>query len=156
MSSLEALFCDVDDFFQVFEPKWFSHLLSDGLKHRKRAKGLCLSEICLFSSLFIRIIILLSNTIILILLVFTGGTYFQDCRVINVLSNGCPLRYYPCAPISSVVLANVRESVLWMRLVSRFVIIVEFLLIGSLTIWLLAVKLPLIGSLDSVVSWICG
>jgi len=45
MSSLEALFCDVDDFCQVFEPKWFSHLLSDGLKHRKRAKGLCLSEI---------------------------------------------------------------------------------------------------------------
>ncbi len=44
MSSLEALFCDVDDFCQQFEPKWQSELLATGIKTRKRAQGLCLSE----------------------------------------------------------------------------------------------------------------
>jgi hypothetical protein len=45
MSSLEALFCHVDDFCQVFEAKWPEKLLSGGLKSRKRAKSLTLSEI---------------------------------------------------------------------------------------------------------------
>jgi transposase len=45
MSSLEALFCEIDDFCQIFEPLWFSRLLGNGLKSRKRARGLCLSEI---------------------------------------------------------------------------------------------------------------
>ena len=43
-SSLEALFCAVDDFCQQFEPKWQSELLATGLKTRKRSQGLCLSE----------------------------------------------------------------------------------------------------------------
>ena len=45
MSSLEALFCSVDDFCQKFEPIWQSRLLGHGLKSRNRAKSLCLSEI---------------------------------------------------------------------------------------------------------------
>ena len=45
MSSLETLFCHVDDFCQLFEPKWHSKQLSCGLKTRKRAKCLVLSEI---------------------------------------------------------------------------------------------------------------
>jgi hypothetical protein len=45
MSSLEDLFCEIDDFCQNFEPQWFSQLLGNGLKSRKRARGLCLSEI---------------------------------------------------------------------------------------------------------------
>jgi len=45
MYSLEPLFCDIDDFCQVFEPKWSSRLIENGLKTRNRAKGLCLSEI---------------------------------------------------------------------------------------------------------------
>jgi transposase len=44
MPSLEALFCDVDDFCQQFEPKWQLELLATGIKTRKRAQGLCLSE----------------------------------------------------------------------------------------------------------------
>lgn len=44
-TSLEALFCDVDDFCQQFEPDWERKLLANGLKTRKRAKSLCLSEI---------------------------------------------------------------------------------------------------------------
>lgn len=45
MSSLETLFCHVDDFCQLFEPKWHSKQLSCGVKTRKRAKCLVLSEI---------------------------------------------------------------------------------------------------------------
>lgn len=45
MPSLEELFCAVDDFCQQFEPRCQQQLLSDGLQHRNRARGLCLSEI---------------------------------------------------------------------------------------------------------------
>jgi hypothetical protein len=45
MLSLEELFCSVDDFCQVFEPQWQSHLLSCNLQSRKRKRTLCLSEI---------------------------------------------------------------------------------------------------------------
>ena len=45
MVSLEALFCHIDDFCQVFEPRWQATLLDNGLKHRKRARSLSLSEI---------------------------------------------------------------------------------------------------------------
>jgi hypothetical protein len=45
MSSLEVLFCDIDDFCQVFEPYWQGLLLSDGGKRRNRARSLSLSEI---------------------------------------------------------------------------------------------------------------
>lgn len=44
MSSLEGLFCQIDDFCRYYEPQWRSQLLSDGLKTRKRARYLCLSE----------------------------------------------------------------------------------------------------------------
>nr|WP_277988774.1 transposase [Chroococcus sp. FPU101] len=45
MSSLEALFCHVDDFCQAFEAKWSKKLLSVGIKSRRRTKSLSLSEI---------------------------------------------------------------------------------------------------------------
>ncbi|MBO1347695.1 MAG: hypothetical protein EBE86_009990 [Hormoscilla sp. GUM202] len=37
MSSLEELFCHIDDFCQEFEPQWQKQMLSHGLKTRKRA-----------------------------------------------------------------------------------------------------------------------
>ncbi|AFY37022.1 transposase IS4 family protein [[Leptolyngbya] sp. PCC 7376] len=45
MSSLEALFCHVDDFCQVFEPLWHQALLSSGKKYRRRQRSLSLSEV---------------------------------------------------------------------------------------------------------------
>jgi hypothetical protein len=45
MLSLEELFCSVDDFCQVFEPRWESQLLSHDLRVRKRNRTMCLSEI---------------------------------------------------------------------------------------------------------------
>ncbi|MEM8809933.1 MAG: IS982 family transposase [Cyanobacteria bacterium P01_G01_bin.38] len=45
MSSLEELFCSVDDFCQQFEPQWRQSLLSHGLKTRTRQRSLCLSEV---------------------------------------------------------------------------------------------------------------
>ena len=45
MSSLEVLFCDVDDFCKSFESQWKSKLLNYGGIKRIRAKSLCLSEI---------------------------------------------------------------------------------------------------------------
>lgn len=45
MFSLDALFCDVDDFCQSFEPQWKTRLLHHGGVKRIRAKSLCLSEI---------------------------------------------------------------------------------------------------------------
>jgi Transposase DDE domain len=45
MSSLEALFWEVDDFCRHFEPRWNQQLLGEGIKSRKRARSLTLSEI---------------------------------------------------------------------------------------------------------------
>ena len=45
MSSLDALFCHVDDFCQIFEPQWQQHLLSSKKKRRHRPRSLSLSEI---------------------------------------------------------------------------------------------------------------
>lgn len=45
MISLEDLFCHVDDFCQVFEPRWRQHLLSHNVKTRQRQRSLALSEI---------------------------------------------------------------------------------------------------------------
>ena len=45
MSSLEELFCHVDDFCQAFEPHWKRQLLGNGLKTRNRQRSLGLSEI---------------------------------------------------------------------------------------------------------------
>jgi hypothetical protein len=45
MYSLEALFVDIDNFCQNFEPQWHQRLLTDGGKQRQRARSLCLSEV---------------------------------------------------------------------------------------------------------------
>ncbi len=45
MNSLLELFCDVDDFCKVFLPVWQQQRLSDGKKHRQRARSLTISEI---------------------------------------------------------------------------------------------------------------
>lgn len=45
MSSLEELFCHIDDFCQGFEPWWEGRLLGCGVQKRKRPGRLCLSEI---------------------------------------------------------------------------------------------------------------
>ena len=44
-ASLDALFCDVDDFCLSFEPEWQKKLLSCGEIRRCRARNMCLSEI---------------------------------------------------------------------------------------------------------------
>ena len=40
MSSLEELFCPVDDFCQAFEPQWKRLLMGNGLKTRNRQRSL--------------------------------------------------------------------------------------------------------------------
>lgn len=45
MSSLEELFCSVDDFCQAFEPLWQRLQLQSHVKRRRRARSLHLSEI---------------------------------------------------------------------------------------------------------------
>lgn len=40
-----ALFCDIDDFCQQFEPRWQQRLLGRGERRRIRASRLCLSEV---------------------------------------------------------------------------------------------------------------
>lgn len=45
MSSLEELFCSVDDFCKRFEPRWKRQLLGSGLQRRNRPRRLSLSEI---------------------------------------------------------------------------------------------------------------
>nr|WP_315861562.1 IS982 family transposase [[Leptolyngbya] sp. PCC 7376] len=45
MSSLEALFCHVDDFCRIFEPLWHQALLSSGKKYRRRQRSFSLSEV---------------------------------------------------------------------------------------------------------------
>ena len=40
-----ALFCDIDDFCQTFEPRWQRHLVSEGSRQRWRETRLCLSEV---------------------------------------------------------------------------------------------------------------
>lgn len=45
MESLLELFCDVDDFCQVFEPIWNQQQLTNGEKKRQRARALSISEI---------------------------------------------------------------------------------------------------------------
>jgi hypothetical protein len=44
VTSLEELFCSVDDFCQVFEPVWERQLLGNSLQLRKRTLSLSLSE----------------------------------------------------------------------------------------------------------------
>ena len=45
MDSLLELFCDVDDFCQLFEPVWSQQQLTSGEKKRQRARSLTISEI---------------------------------------------------------------------------------------------------------------
>lgn len=45
MTSLEELFCNVDDFCQIFEPLWHQELIQSGKVTRLRPRRLCLSEI---------------------------------------------------------------------------------------------------------------
>ncbi len=45
MDSLVEMFCDVDDFCQEFQPHWEKQQLTAGVKRRRRAGQLCLSEI---------------------------------------------------------------------------------------------------------------
>jgi len=45
MDSLLVLFCDVDDFCQVFLPIWNGQLLASGQKHRQRDRSLSTSEV---------------------------------------------------------------------------------------------------------------
>lgn len=42
--SLLELFCDIDDFWQVFEPGWHQTLLESGQCHRRRACRMSMSE----------------------------------------------------------------------------------------------------------------
>nr|WP_041763183.1 hypothetical protein [[Leptolyngbya] sp. PCC 7376] len=45
MTSLEPLFCAVDDVCQVFEPQWQQQLLASKQRRRRRSRSLSLSEI---------------------------------------------------------------------------------------------------------------
>jgi Transposase DDE domain len=45
MKSLLEVYCDVDDFMQVFKPYWHNHLLAEGSLKRVRVTGLSESEI---------------------------------------------------------------------------------------------------------------
>lgn len=45
MASLVELFCDVDDFCQIFIPALEKHLLESGVIQRRRSRSLCISEI---------------------------------------------------------------------------------------------------------------
>jgi Transposase DDE domain len=45
MSQLIAMFCDIDDFCNTFEPIYTQRLLHRGQRHRQRQSQLCLSEI---------------------------------------------------------------------------------------------------------------
>lgn len=45
MTSLEELFCSVDDFCKKYEGAYEQKLLGSGVRHRQRSKQLCLSEI---------------------------------------------------------------------------------------------------------------
>lgn len=44
MSSLEELFCHIDDWCKEFEPQWQKTQLTKGTKKRQRSRALCLSE----------------------------------------------------------------------------------------------------------------
>jgi DDE family transposase len=46
------LFCDIDDFCQLFEPAWQQRLLAHQARQRRRASNLCLSEVMTIIVLF--------------------------------------------------------------------------------------------------------
>lgn len=45
MDKLDDIFCDVDDFCQVFIPELIKHQLSDGSRKRQRSSRMSTSEI---------------------------------------------------------------------------------------------------------------
>lgn len=52
MDSLTELYCQIDDFFHLFEPGFERRLLADGSKKRRRPCGLSLSELMALMVLF--------------------------------------------------------------------------------------------------------
>lgn len=86
MSSLEALFCYVDNFCTSFEPRWHSQLLFEGCKSLTRARRMSLSEIMTILITFHQnqIITVILNTTTSTTFVFTGEMPFPHCQVINV------------------------------------------------------------------------
>ena len=52
MESIVELFCQVDDFWKVFAPYWYQHLLSSGQIKRVRQAELCESEVMTIMILF--------------------------------------------------------------------------------------------------------
>lgn len=52
MDKLTELFCLIDNFCQVFEPRWEQHLLTTGHKQRRRVASLSLSELMTLAILF--------------------------------------------------------------------------------------------------------
>ena len=77
MSSLEELFCHVDDFCQAFEPVWHRQLLTHNLKTRQRERSLCLSEIMTILIASIKITIATSKPTMSIMSVSTGNRRFR-------------------------------------------------------------------------------
>ena len=43
--SLLELFCDIDDFWQEYEPVWHQSLITNGQSHRCRAGHMSMSEL---------------------------------------------------------------------------------------------------------------
>ncbi|MCP9268659.1 hypothetical protein M5U04_11275 [Xenorhabdus sp. XENO-1] len=52
MTTLEELYCCVDDFCQKFIPLWHQQLIENGLRQRKRSSSLSLSEVMTILILF--------------------------------------------------------------------------------------------------------
>jgi hypothetical protein len=52
MESIVELFCQVDDFWQAFQPDWYQHLLRSGTMQRQRRTQLCESEVMTIMILF--------------------------------------------------------------------------------------------------------
>ena len=52
MESIVELFCQVDDFWQVFAPYWYQHLLSNGQMQGVRRARMCESEVMTIMILF--------------------------------------------------------------------------------------------------------
>ena len=47
-----TIFCDIDDFCLIFEPRWQRHLLSDGTRQRHKPNSLSLAEVMTILILF--------------------------------------------------------------------------------------------------------
>ncbi|PCS24077.1 hypothetical protein BTN49_0270 [Candidatus Enterovibrio escicola] len=45
MNNLDAVFVDVDDFWQTFFPAWEKYLISSGIKQRNKPSLLSVSEV---------------------------------------------------------------------------------------------------------------